>query len=224
MSTCPNFDLYSVYLDQEMSESITQAFSKHLEECTECKSNFSRLRSLHTALCSDSQSLSYSKTKMDESFNKLCVVMNYKAVTKKAQPNQIIKTLKILSPALAAAMVFALIIPLRLLRNTEIPQILPPQITTGASLISSRGIIVDNTLSSILANSQNLQKISSLDFTNTNISSIDVFKPVLSNDSITIQIKLTGIHEMLPYASSGLYDYNSNFNEASFAAMSGAQF
>ena len=100
MSTCPNFDLYSVYLDQEMSESIAQTFSKHLEECTECKSNFSRLRSLHKALCSDSQSLSYSKTKMDESFNKLCVVMNYKAVTKKAQPNQIIKTLKSSPPPL----------------------------------------------------------------------------------------------------------------------------
>ena len=43
--------------------------------------------------------------------------MNYKAVTKKAHPDLFIKTLKFLSPALAAVMVFAFILPLRLLNS-----------------------------------------------------------------------------------------------------------
>ena len=57
MSTCPEFDLYSVYLDHEMPNNLKHDFSKHLDECAECKSRFSRLNTIHTALRSDSQTL-----------------------------------------------------------------------------------------------------------------------------------------------------------------------
>lgn len=218
MSTCPEFDLYSVYLDHEMPNNLKHDFSKHLDECAECKSRFSRLNTIHTALRSDSQTLTLSKTQTEESFKKLCIVMNYKAVAKKAHPDLFIKTLKFLSPALAAVMVFAFILPLRLLNSPNTQHtFITPNTNASASLINTRGIIVDNSLSAVLSNARNFQQISSLDFSNTSISSIDIFKPALSNDSITIQIKLSGIHDILPFDTSGLY-------EASFAGGSGAQF
>lgn len=218
MSTCPEFDLYSVYLDHEMPESLKNDFTEHLEKCPECSRHFSRFKNIQTALRSNSQTITLSKAQTEESFKKLCIVMNYKAVTKKAHPDLLIKTLKIVSPALAAVMVFAFILPLRLLHSPDVQHnFLTPNTNASASLINNRGIIVDNSLSAVLSNSRSFQQISSLDFSNSSISSIDIFKPALSNDSITIQIKLSGIHDILPKTSSGLY-------EAAFAGGSGAQF
>ncbi|HPX27325.1 MAG TPA: hypothetical protein PLG87_11015, partial [Treponemataceae bacterium] len=164
------------------------------------------------------QTLTLSKTQTEESFKKLCIVMNYKAVTKKAHPDLFIKTLKFLSPALAAVMVFAFILPLRLLNSPNAQHnFITPNMNASASLINTRGVIVDNSLSAVISNTRNFQQITSLDFSNTSISSIDIFRPALSNDSITIQIKLSSIHDILPFDTSGLY-------EASFAGGSGVQF
>lgn len=218
MSTCPDLELYSVYVDQEMTDGHQFEFTKHLNECPDCQKRISKLNIIRSALLSDSRSISMTETQTDESFKRLCFIMNHKAVVRKADSSVFTKTLKFLSPAIAAAAILAFILPLRLMQNTGTQQnLIIPNITENASLINHRGIIVDNSLSAVLSNSLNVQKLSSLDFSNTSISSIDVFKPALSNDSITIQIKLTKLHEILPFSASG-------FSEASFAGGSGTQF
>ncbi len=218
MSTCPDFNLYSVYLDNELNGTHSQAFSDHLKECPICRKRYSRIKNIRDAFQQDSRFIDLSQKDTEDSFKRLCVIMNYKAVTKKADTPLSFKTLKILSPALAAAFLFALILPLRLSTVNDIPHtIFPQQSNFDVSLINNKGVIADKTLSSVFGNSNRLQKVSSLDFSNTSISSIDVFKPSLSSDTITIQIKLTGFQEILPYTASGLHT-------AAFAATPGKQF
>ncbi len=218
MSTCPEFELYSVYLDQEMPDTHQKAFSEHLQSCPDCQQRFSRLKEMQSALHMDSHMITLSQNDTEDSFKKLCMIMNYKAVTKKANSPIFPKTLKIVSPALAAVMIFAFILPIRMLQNKDtVHNIMAPQNKVSASLINHRGIIVDNSLSSVLSNSHTLQKLTSIDFSNTSISSIDIFKPVLATDSITIQIKLTGFNDIQPYTTSAL-------QEASFTGSAGAQF
>lgn len=217
MYTCPEFDLYSVYLDGEMTGPHKKIFTEHLKTCPACRTRVERFQKIQKVLLNDSDSITLSKEENEASFRKLCNLMNYKEVSKTAATRPFVKTLKFVTPAFAAVMIFALMFPLFFTNKASLndSNIVQKQSLLNTALMSNKGIIIDNSLTSALSYNQSLQKISSLDFSKTNISSIDVFKPALSNDSITIQIKLTSIDELLPFTTSNLHQtsYMSNIGK-----------
>ena len=46
MSTCPELDLLSVYLDKELPRQYEQKLEEHLSSCSECKMHFEKYQKI----------------------------------------------------------------------------------------------------------------------------------------------------------------------------------
>lgn len=201
MSTCPDSSLISVYLDNELPEPYKTQFEAHLASCSTCSEKMSKAKNLHDLLRSDADSLVLSKEEMDESFERLQARMTYHHVTKKSS-NVFQFVLKRIAPAVAAAAVFAVILPLRLLKNDDAVQpLLMPVAQTASffpSFSSAKGTKQVNTALSE-ANKAIRSTVSSSTMTttvnlgDTNLATIDIFRPDFSDDVIHITIDLSSV-------------------------------
>ena len=81
MSTCPELDLLSVYIDKELPRQYEQKLEEHLSTCSECKNQLNKMQFLHSTLQEDVCAISFSDSELDESFLRLKTKMNYKSVT-----------------------------------------------------------------------------------------------------------------------------------------------
>ena len=72
MSTCPEVDLLSVYLDGELNEPFRSALEKHLTECAPCRQNYLALENIHKRLQADAAGMSFSEEETAADFENLC--------------------------------------------------------------------------------------------------------------------------------------------------------
>lgn len=196
MSTCPELDLLSVYLDEELPRQYEQKLKDHLDSCEQCKNYYESLKSIHNSLREDSQKIVFSDAELDESFLRLKTKMNYKAVITPA-PFNFAKISKWVMPIITAAAVFvAVFLPIRFSRSVQIPSITPGlnHLVTPVKMIQETGI----------AREASLYQTNSIPTTeNFTSATIDIFRPELS-ETIRISINLNG------YA-----DYNSQTSQES---------
>ena len=200
MSTCPEQDLLSVYIDEELPKTYEAKLQEHLESCSKCKAHFEQLKALHSAFNQDRETISFSDEELDESFLRLKTKMNYKMVTKN-NTSPFTNFSKWIMPVVAAAAVFvAVILPFRV-SSKEPVQSFSPFLTgnnkvysTGqvapVNLIQETGVARDAALYNQVPVSTIGQGLST--------TVIDIFTPDLKSENITININL-----------SGFYNYNS---------------
>lgn len=115
MFTCPDTEIHSLYLDNELPKGLAEEFEAHLASCPKCSSKFKSLKKTHDCLQSDSSSISLDNDFLDKSFERLSVKMRY---IKNAAPVKEKKVFmfpeeakKYMPAAVAAAVVFAVMLP-----------------------------------------------------------------------------------------------------------------
>ena len=108
MSTCPEKDIHSVYLDGELPESYVQKYEEHLKTCPECKKQMESLKLLRKVFQADKNSMELSPKDMDESFERLQARLSFAKHTK---PSNVVdfKPKAFVSAALGAVAALALV-------------------------------------------------------------------------------------------------------------------
>ena len=80
MSTCPNMELHSAFLDGEIANPWYDEIKTHVEACPDCKAHVERLQSIRDAFAADSAALNLDKTELDASYELLKSRLRYKKV------------------------------------------------------------------------------------------------------------------------------------------------
>lgn len=195
MYTCPNMDIHSIYVDNELPAPYKKEFEDHLSKCEFCRKRFEKIQTISMNLKEDSNNLVISQETLNESFKKLNTIMRFKQNAKPAQNDfSIIK--KVLPFVTAAAFLLA-ILPVAFYRksiqtldnnlltlNTSLSTIAPK----ANSLINQNNIISQRQVS--LSNTNSNHRVNlpqELIIDTPEIDVIDIFKPDLP-EQITIQI------------------------------------
>lgn len=213
MSSCPTRDIHSVYLDNEMPESIKTKYESHLLTCPQCQKTLAEIRKLRNFFAEDSSALNLEKTDLDESFARLQVKMSYSkhlAVHEK-KPKA---TYKFMIPvAAAAAAVFAFVIPLRIVVNS--PSVLDtPALASvvskvptasAVSLSSGSGKVISGNISRgvLYSSAQNTVAASTVGYDSAEkelIREVDVFRPTFE-DRAYFKIPVPDMKVMYSYGS-----------------------
>jgi hypothetical protein len=150
MSTCSERELISVYLDDELPPAYKADFEKHLEICQECAEEYKNQKALHELLTNDSKDTSFSEEELEESFKNLQIKMRFRESTAGTtrSENTFNAVFKKYIPAVAAATVFALILPLRIMgpKQTSQPIASIAQTATEVPLMKDRGVVSDSNM------------------------------------------------------------------------------
>jgi len=119
MSTCPEKDIHSVYVDGELPEKFLAEYEAHLASCEKCRSEVEKLRKLRALFSGDSKARNTDQTFTEASFSRLETKLKYSKTSKLVQSNNILSfpVVKWAVSAGAAAAVFALIVTPQLLRG-----------------------------------------------------------------------------------------------------------
>lgn len=201
MSTCPSHEVYSMYIDNELPEPFKSTVQKHASECLECSQTLQNLKKVHDVLQKDMHSICFDQQELDDSFNRLKTKMRFREVTEVIEDSHYFSRsfLHKVLPVVAAALVLAIILPIRLLTGPSIstPQNAPflgDSNVTQASFVQEKGIVSDDNLTHY-----------TVDISSAQLTSMDLFRPQLNTDGqMEISITLTGVTNY-PTTSSSVY-------------------
>ena len=205
MSTCPDLDLFSVYLDNELPEQYRETIESHLAACEECRKKFNSMKSIHDSLSKDAESIVISEKALEDSFEKLQARRSYNKFIQNSNKRNDIFFRRVL-PAMAAALVIALVLPLRLLGNNESLQDTSlksfayiPGIMQQASTTRNKGLSLKSVSAPATAGDYAVQNAlySNADLTSTLqsqiLASIDIFGSDINTNKIQITIDLSNV-------------------------------
>ncbi len=119
MSTCPEADLHSVYIDNELPEQYKAGIESHLAQNPECGAHFAKMRFVHDALRQDALQSELSQEEIDAGFERLMARKSYHKVVAPQKDNSVMRFVLRVAPAMAAALVLALVLPVRLAGISE---------------------------------------------------------------------------------------------------------
>ena len=144
MSICPSNDIHSVYLDNELPETYVGTYEAHIKSCPKCAAKLASLRAVSTVFRSDAGGMTLDKASLDKSWERLQARLSYSKTTNRVYRFPAHNFRYALSAAAAAA-VFALIIPLRVLRS-------PSAVKTAAINPIARNGSVELTKNTVVIN------------------------------------------------------------------------
>ncbi|WP_277055936.1 anti-sigma factor family protein [Treponema socranskii] len=144
MSTCPSNDIHSVYLDNELPETYVGTYEAHIKSCPKCAAKLASLRAVSAVFRSDAGGMTLDKASLDKSWERLQARLSYSKTTNRVYrfPEH---NFRYAVSAAAAAAVFALIIPLRVLRS-------PSAVKTAAINPISRSTSVELAKNNVVIN------------------------------------------------------------------------
>ncbi len=201
MSSCPTKDIHSVYVDNELPEIYRAEYEEHVKNCPKCQKQLEMIKKVHELMQMDSASITTDEHYLNQSFERLQIRMNYSKNTNRNSSFNFNK-FKYSIPAVAAAAVFALVIPLRLTSNdaqvtnvSTVSMIPTVQAAQNISLSSGNNVVLSGnipqaTLTSVKESDGFIRNIDSSNTDVPKIKSIDVFRPDFNEDQI-ISIKIT---------------------------------
>ena len=144
MSTCPSNDIHSVYLDNELPETYVALYEAHIKSCPKCAAKLASLRAVSAAFRTEAGRMAMDGASLDKSWERLQARLSYSKTTKRVYrfPEH---NFRYALSAAAAAAVFALIIPLRVLRS-------PSAVKTAAINPIARNGSVELTKNTVVIN------------------------------------------------------------------------
>lgn len=123
MSFCPSKDIHSLYLDNELPEIYKAEYENHLKTCKNCQLEFEKISKIHKLLNSDAKLISPTTEYLDESYERLLTKMNFSKHTSRKSSfgnKKNFRNIGYFACASAAAVVFAVIMPLKTSSKTQI--------------------------------------------------------------------------------------------------------
>lgn len=117
MSTCPNNDIHSIYLDNELPANFLAEYEEHLKSCPACQAELRKLKNARNLFQNDNDpviSHTSSQKELDESFARLQARLSYSKITgktsKSSRPKHV-QYLGYIATGVAAALVVAFVLP-----------------------------------------------------------------------------------------------------------------
>jgi len=220
MSLCPTKDIHSVYLDDELPLSMIKDYEAHIASCPKCAAELEQLKKIRAGL-DQLKTPEMSQLEMDESFRRLQIRMSYSKHTKKFEKKtSFVSVVKYTVPAMAAAAVFAIVLPVGLNRKGS------ETAETSAATIASLPIVTStvgtnsgfNNLNGFAGNTVSGDNgmmgrspmgpmrphgmAQNMGMMNENMSGVvDVFRPNFDNgNTISIKITIPGMNTV-PYTT-----------------------
>ncbi|MCQ2240662.1 zf-HC2 domain-containing protein [Treponema sp.] len=117
MSTCPENDIHSLYLDGELPEKFMAEYEAHVASCPKCSAKLEKLTELQGFIHEDSNSYVFSQKQLDDSFARLQAKMSYSNFKKEEKRSSNVftfpkfKGLQYFAAGIAAAAAVAFVIP-----------------------------------------------------------------------------------------------------------------
>ena len=191
MSTCPELDLLSVYIDKELPRQYEQKLEEHLSTCSECKKQLEKMQFLQSSLQKETSSISFSDSELDESFLRLKTKMNYKSVTTPTGFHYSNFARWAMPAITVAALFLAVILPVRANKNSPAQIISQPQVFSGINASNQQNMV--SLRETGVAREASLYSTTPVSTTGERLTTatIDIFRPDLSQ-TITISINLSG--------------------------------
>ena len=210
MSFCLSKDIHSIYLDKELPENYKLEYEEHVKNCPECQKELNKLKLIHDALKSDSDSIKLDDDFLEKSYERLQIKMAYRNNVTKARRTSNVN-IKYGLTAVAAAALFALVIPVTLNSNKK------NSVTTQPALASVSSVSqISNSTSAIVANNVSINSgrnvLVSGNMLDTVIrpeagiengktlvkkaKDVEVLRPELEDETISIRISVPGLGEI----------------------------
>lgn len=220
MSICPENDIHSVYLDGELNSPYKEQYLEHLQNCASCTEKLNKLKLVQGILREDSKNISLSDEQLAESYQKLSTLLKFRDVTKKSTNSPLVFLNKVI-PAMAAALIIAVILPIRLISGGISQQDLSfvSQNTNIPKLFTERGIIADD---AIAKNATSQLLVSD---TNKNVLNFEnIFMPNIEQKSNNIKF----VVNTLPYKNStssfNMYNNGQSLYNVTYTPMAGFEY
>ena len=207
MSICPENDIHSVYLDGELNSPYKEQYLEHLQNCTSCTEKLNKLKLVQGILREDSKNISLSDEQLAESYQKLSTLLKFRDVTKKSTNSPLVFLNKVI-PAMAAALIIAVVLPIRLISGGISQQDLSfvSQNTNIPKLFTERGIIADDAITKNAINFEN------------------IFMPNIEQKSNNIKF----VVNTLPYKNStssfNMYNNGQSLYNVTYTPMAGFEY
>jgi len=83
MSTCPEKDIHSLYLDNELPAAYMEKYEAHIASCEKCRAELNKLKAVHSVFQNDSRSMDFSQKDLDSSFERLQARLSYSSHVEK---------------------------------------------------------------------------------------------------------------------------------------------
>ena len=201
MSTCPTKEIHSLYLDNELPQNHKEQYEAHLAACDKCRAEYEKLRAVRAVFQKDIEAVSPDKAFLDASYERLMLKMKYSKNTgHTVAPKISSRTWKIAIPAIAAAAVLALALPLSFaVRRANVKTMsatsslysqIPSQVTEQVENVAFGGQNVfglnATNQDSLVTNVGN-----SGDAASQLIKDVEVFRPAFDDEKKTISIRIT---------------------------------
>lgn len=220
MSICPENDIHSVYLDGELNSPYKEQYLEHLQNCASCTEKLNKLKLVQGILREDSKNISLSDEQLAESYQKLSTLLKFRDVTKKSTNSPLVFLNKVI-PAMAAALIIAVVLPIRLISGGISQQDLSfvSQNTNIPKLFTERGIIADD---AIAKNATSQLLVSD---TNKNVLNFEnIFMPNIEQKSNNIKF----VVNTLPYKNStssfNMYNNEQSLYNVTYTPMAGFEY
>jgi hypothetical protein len=113
MFTCPDKDIHSIYLDNELPEKYIKEYEAHIRDCSKCRAELESMRRIREMFTSDAKSVAFDSHMLDQSFERLQSRLKYSRIIsdRHIYPLSIVKWTV---PAAAAAAILAIVVPVRI--------------------------------------------------------------------------------------------------------------
>lgn len=210
MSFCLSKDIHSIYLDKELPENYKLEYEEHVKNCPECQKELNKLKLIHDALKSDSDSIKLDDDFLEKSYERLQIKMAYKNNVTKARRTSNVN-IKYGLTAVAAAALFALVIPVSLNSNKKNSVTTQPalasvssvsQISNSTSAIAANNVSI-NSGRNVLVSGNMLDTVirpeAGIDNGKTLVKKakdVEVLRPELEDETISIRISVPGLGEI----------------------------
>ncbi len=210
MSFCPSKDIHSIYLDKELPENYKLEYEEHVKNCPACQKELNKLKLIHDALKADSDSIKLDDDFLEKSYERLQIKMAYKNNVTKARRTSNVN-IKYGLTAVAAAALFALVIPVTLNSNKKNSVTTQPalasvssvsQISNSTSAIAANNVSI-NSGRNVLVSGNMLDTVirpeAGIDNGKTLVKKakdVEVLRPELEDETISIRISVPGPGEI----------------------------
>ena len=216
MSICPENDIHSVYLDGELNSPYKEQYLEHLQTCSSCSEKLQKLKNLQTILKEDSESISLSEKQLEDSYEKLSTLLKFRNVTKKSTVSPWTTIMKAI-PAMAAALIIAIVLPIRLSNtgNTTQDISLISQANSVPKLFTERGVIADESVSKsttpiLVSNPQ------------TEVFNIDnIFMPNMKNRGQNLNFVVNTLPNSNSPSTFNMYNNGQSMYNVTYTPMAG---
>lgn len=202
MSTCPSNDIHSIYLDNELPDSYVAEYEAHVKMCENCAQKITAFRTLRDTFKTEAIAITPDNHYLEQSWERLQARKSYSKVTKHVYefPAQRAKYI-----AVAAAAVLAVVIPVRMLRESNAMQSasINPISRKNTVALSKNNVIINGSIErahvfapDILQENQDVLPVHAAPTVMASVpfDDVDVFRPDFdSSGAITIKINIQGM-------------------------------